>query len=260
MFDLLFSFIIRSQCFFILSYILLFFPFLFYLTIIWFYCMTMFLCEALWVCLVYEKCVINKVALPCLYILFYQVSNPGQEVQTLGSAFLNIMWPYELANGKWLLYPASLRFENHPDTRCTPTGAIDPLRLSDSRRVGGAAVCSFGITPVVKEDDYPTCPLHPSVRGQREACLRGDTPSVEFDPHNAIWLADGSVTELTTRTDPQCIWGSPRAKSMRSVDGLQFQLRFQCYIIARRHVCVFFCDCFPKCCFFKSPLHFMVLL
>ena len=29
-----------------------------------FYCMPMFLCEALWVCLLYEKCYINKVALP----------------------------------------------------------------------------------------------------------------------------------------------------------------------------------------------------
>ena len=37
----------------------------FYLSIL-FYCMTMFICEALWVCLVYEKCYINKVALPCL--------------------------------------------------------------------------------------------------------------------------------------------------------------------------------------------------
>ena len=31
--------------------------------------MTMFICEALWVCLVYEKCYINQVALPCLLVL-----------------------------------------------------------------------------------------------------------------------------------------------------------------------------------------------
>uniref|UniRef100_A0AAX7THQ7 Integrin alpha-2 domain-containing protein n=1 Tax=Astatotilapia calliptera TaxID=8154 RepID=A0AAX7THQ7_ASTCA len=35
----------------------------------------------------------------------FVVANPGQALQTLGSAFLNIMWPYELANEKWLLYP-----------------------------------------------------------------------------------------------------------------------------------------------------------
>uniref|UniRef100_A0A8C4GPT4 Integrin alpha-7 n=1 Tax=Dicentrarchus labrax TaxID=13489 RepID=A0A8C4GPT4_DICLA len=59
----------------------------------------------------------------------FVVANPGKALQTLGSAFLNIMWPYELANEKWLLYPASLKFEGHPDTHCTPTGALNPLKL-----------------------------------------------------------------------------------------------------------------------------------
>ncbi|XP_038553092.1 integrin alpha-7 isoform X2 [Micropterus salmoides] len=62
----------------------------------------------------------------------FVVANPGQALQTLGSAFLNIMWPYELANGKWLLYPASLKFEGHPDTHCTPIGALNPLQLHSS--------------------------------------------------------------------------------------------------------------------------------
>lgn len=66
------------------------------------------------------------------YIFFCQVANPGKVVQTLGSAFLNIMWPYELANEKWLLYPASLKFEGHPDTQCTPTGALNALKLQSS--------------------------------------------------------------------------------------------------------------------------------
>ncbi|CAL8340074.1 unnamed protein product [Merluccius merluccius] len=65
----------------------------------------------------------------------FTVANPGQEMQTLGSAFLNIMWPYELANGKWLLYPASLKFENHPDTQCTSTGALNPLKLSHNKTI-----------------------------------------------------------------------------------------------------------------------------
>ena len=33
----------------------------------------MFICEALWVCLVYEKCYINKVALPCLAFLTFSI-------------------------------------------------------------------------------------------------------------------------------------------------------------------------------------------
>ncbi|KAB1269633.1 Integrin alpha-7 [Camelus dromedarius] len=39
------------------------------------------------------------------------VSNHGQSLNTLGSAFLNIMWPHEIANGKWLLYPMRVELE-----------------------------------------------------------------------------------------------------------------------------------------------------
>ncbi|TNN82179.1 Integrin alpha-7 [Liparis tanakae] len=62
----------------------------------------------------------------------FVVANPGQALQMLGSAFLNIMWPYGLANEKWLLYPVSLKFEGHPDTQCTPTGGLNTLNLLSS--------------------------------------------------------------------------------------------------------------------------------
>lgn len=49
---------------------------------------------------------------PSLHIyLCPQVSNQGQSLNTLGSAFLNIMWPHEIANGKWLLYPMRVELE-----------------------------------------------------------------------------------------------------------------------------------------------------
>uniref|UniRef100_A0A8D0CF85 Integrin subunit alpha 7 n=1 Tax=Scleropages formosus TaxID=113540 RepID=A0A8D0CF85_SCLFO len=61
----------------------------------------------------------------------FTVTNPGQFLQTLGSAFLNIMWPHELANGKWLLYPTDVHFQGHPNTHCTPA-TLNPLSLTDS--------------------------------------------------------------------------------------------------------------------------------
>ncbi|XP_033939023.1 integrin alpha-7 isoform X1 [Pseudochaenichthys georgianus] len=66
----------------------------------------------------------------------FVVINTGQALQTLGAAFLNIMWPYELANQKWLLYPASMKFEGHPETQCTSTGALNPLKLPISSPAG----------------------------------------------------------------------------------------------------------------------------
>lgn len=58
--------------------------------------------------------------------------NAGKALETLGSAYLNIMWPYELANEKWLLYPASMKFQGHPETHCTLSAALNPLKLSST--------------------------------------------------------------------------------------------------------------------------------
>uniref|UniRef100_A0A671MXL9 Integrin alpha-7-like n=1 Tax=Sinocyclocheilus anshuiensis TaxID=1608454 RepID=A0A671MXL9_9TELE len=58
------------------------------------------------------------------------VSNTGQSLQTFGSASLNILWPYELINRKWLLYPSALQVDGQPHTHCEPQSALNPLRLA----------------------------------------------------------------------------------------------------------------------------------
>ncbi|XP_057217359.1 integrin alpha-7 isoform X2 [Triplophysa rosa] len=58
------------------------------------------------------------------------VSNTGQPLQTFGSASLNILWPYEFINGKWLLYPSVLQVDGQTDTPCEPQSALNPLRLA----------------------------------------------------------------------------------------------------------------------------------
>nr|KAF6452611.1 integrin subunit alpha 7 [Molossus molossus] len=68
------------------------------------------------------------------------VSNQGQSLNTLGSAFLNIMWPHEIANGKWLLYPMRVELEGGrgPGQKglCSPRPNILHLSVdrSDRRR------------------------------------------------------------------------------------------------------------------------------
>ncbi|KAJ8358957.1 hypothetical protein SKAU_G00154820 [Synaphobranchus kaupii] len=59
----------------------------------------------------------------------FTVTNPGKPLQKFGSAFLNIMWPHELANGKWLLYPTGFHFKDHPHSSCVST---NPLGLSST--------------------------------------------------------------------------------------------------------------------------------
>uniref|UniRef100_A0A8D0H9R9 Integrin subunit alpha 7 n=1 Tax=Sphenodon punctatus TaxID=8508 RepID=A0A8D0H9R9_SPHPU len=58
------------------------------------------------------------------------VLNRGQSLKTLGSAFLNLLWPHEIANGKWLLYPLRLELSAQPghQTSCSPDP--NPLGLA----------------------------------------------------------------------------------------------------------------------------------
>ncbi|MGH0148112.1 UNVERIFIED_CONTAM: hypothetical protein FKN15_046337 [Acipenser sinensis] len=67
----------------------------------------------------------------------FTVTNPGQSLQTLGSAFLNVMWPHELSNGKWLLYPTGMYFKGDRNTHCSTSQPLNPLRLTDYHNLPG---------------------------------------------------------------------------------------------------------------------------
>ncbi|NWS47651.1 ITA7 protein, partial [Probosciger aterrimus] len=58
------------------------------------------------------------------------VSNRGQSVKTLGSAFLTLLWPHELPNGKWLLYPLHMELAVAPGQALPCSPAANPLRLA----------------------------------------------------------------------------------------------------------------------------------
>ncbi|XP_063815961.1 integrin alpha-3 isoform X2 [Pseudophryne corroboree] len=59
----------------------------------------------------------------------------GQPLNSLGSLILAVEWPYEVANGKWLLYPTEVLVNTGNVTRCQPPGnVIDPLNLTMSNR------------------------------------------------------------------------------------------------------------------------------
>ncbi|KAM6470463.1 integrin alpha-7 isoform 2-T2 [Liasis olivaceus] len=58
------------------------------------------------------------------------VSNRGQSLSTLGSAFLYLMWPYEISNGKWLLYPVKLELLTQSQHRSICSPEPNPLGLT----------------------------------------------------------------------------------------------------------------------------------
>ncbi|XP_075381532.1 integrin alpha-7 isoform X3 [Mycteria americana] len=58
------------------------------------------------------------------------VSNRGQSLKTLGSAFLTLLWPHEISTGKWLLYPLHLELAAPSGQRVACSPPANPLRLA----------------------------------------------------------------------------------------------------------------------------------
>ncbi|TRZ13760.1 hypothetical protein HGM15179_013369, partial [Zosterops borbonicus] len=59
----------------------------------------------------------------------FQVTTKGESLGSLGSILLGFEWPYEIPNGKWLLYPTEILVNNNGSCR-PPGGLINPLNLS----------------------------------------------------------------------------------------------------------------------------------
>ncbi|XP_074782983.1 integrin alpha-3 isoform X2 [Athene noctua] len=59
----------------------------------------------------------------------FQVSTKGESLGTLGTILLGFEWPYEIPNGKWLLYPTEI-LVNSNESCHPPGGVINPLNLT----------------------------------------------------------------------------------------------------------------------------------
>ena len=72
------------------------------------------------------------------------MTTKGEALGTLGTIVLGFEWPYEIPNGKWLLYPTEIQINSNGS--CSPPGGvINPLNLTvSSRRVGGSP-CSVWV-------------------------------------------------------------------------------------------------------------------
>ncbi|NWH67044.1 ITA3 protein, partial [Geococcyx californianus] len=61
----------------------------------------------------------------------FQVTTKGESLGNLGTIMLGFEWPYEIPNGKWLLYPTEI-LVNSNETCQPPGGVINPLNLTVS--------------------------------------------------------------------------------------------------------------------------------
>ncbi|KAM5272869.1 integrin alpha-3 isoform 2-T2 [Ctenodactylus gundi] len=61
----------------------------------------------------------------------FQVSPVGEGLASLGTLFLGLEWPYEVTNGKWLLYPTEITIHSNVSWPCWPPGdLVNPLNLT----------------------------------------------------------------------------------------------------------------------------------
>uniref|UniRef100_A0A667J577 Integrin subunit alpha 3 n=1 Tax=Lynx canadensis TaxID=61383 RepID=A0A667J577_LYNCA len=65
----------------------------------------------------------------------FQVGPMGEGLAALGTLVLGLEWPYEVINGKWLLYPTEITVHGNGSWPCRPPGdLINPLNLTLSVR------------------------------------------------------------------------------------------------------------------------------
>uniref|UniRef100_A0A671KRY7 Integrin alpha-3-like n=1 Tax=Sinocyclocheilus anshuiensis TaxID=1608454 RepID=A0A671KRY7_9TELE len=59
----------------------------------------------------------------------------GEPLGDLGTLMIDFEWPYEVANGKWLLYLTEIVIKGASESRCVPPGkVVNPLKLTLSDR------------------------------------------------------------------------------------------------------------------------------
>lgn len=55
----------------------------------------------------------------------------GDGLAALGTLVLGLEWPYEVTNGKWLLYPTEITIHSNGSWPCQPHGnLVNPLNLT----------------------------------------------------------------------------------------------------------------------------------
>ncbi|XP_059386447.1 integrin alpha-3-like [Carassius carassius] len=65
----------------------------------------------------------------------FHVHMQGEPLGDLGTLMIDFEWPYEAANGKWLLYLTEIVIKGASESRCVPPGkVVNPLNLTLSDR------------------------------------------------------------------------------------------------------------------------------
>uniref|UniRef100_A0A8C5EVU7 Integrin alpha-2 domain-containing protein n=1 Tax=Gouania willdenowi TaxID=441366 RepID=A0A8C5EVU7_GOUWI len=139
-----------------------------------------------------------------VFIVFYhQVNLKGEPLGEMGSLAVEFDWPFEVTNGKWLLYLTKIVVTGDSEMECNPAGKIvNLLNLTDCSME--TAKCVTFTCPLLNMtnsakiyvrsrlwnstmlEDYSNA-LRVTVRGQATLKLITNTPTIKMDSQTTIF-------------------------------------------------------------------------
>ncbi|XP_068541807.1 integrin alpha-6 isoform X3 [Anas acuta] len=119
----------------------------------------------------------------------FRVTNLGRPLKTFGTASLDIQWPKEISNGKWLLYLMKIDSKDLEKVSCQPQNEINSLHLAEShnsrrkREVAEKQITDSKAFSLFSERKYKTLDCNVNAR-----CVDIKCPLKGFDSKASILL------------------------------------------------------------------------
>ncbi|XP_053121294.1 integrin alpha-3 isoform X2 [Hemicordylus capensis] len=143
----------------------------------------------------------------------FKVTQKGEPLDSLGTIVLGFEWPYEVSNGKWLLYPTEILVQGNKTWRCEPPGqVINYLNLTlDSSSTSRRRKRELAASP---DAELPVT-LAASKKAKSEtslSCSKGTSRCIWFEC--PLWDA-GSSTRVIVRAR---VWNSTFIEDYNNFD------------------------------------------
>ncbi|KAM4897414.1 integrin alpha-6 isoform 3-T3 [Sylvia borin] len=119
----------------------------------------------------------------------FRVTNLGRPLKTFGTASLDIQWPKEISNGKWLLYLMKIDSKGLEKVSCQPENEINSLHIAEShnsrrkREVAEKQITDSQAFSLFSERKYKTLSCDANAR-----CVDIKCPLKGFDSKASIVL------------------------------------------------------------------------
>ncbi|XP_075685574.1 integrin alpha-6 isoform X1 [Rhinoderma darwinii] len=123
----------------------------------------------------------------------FRVLNFGRPLKSLGTAFLEIQWPKEIDNGKWLLYIVKIDSQRLEKFACEPVNEINKLKLLESgksrnrREIGEKQTDSDGKFSFFSDRKYMRLDCNTTKCVKIRCPLQGLDNNAVITIHSRLW-------------------------------------------------------------------------